>query len=399
MQIWFSENHVCDRLARMTIEKRGEALPLFGQYHLLGEKLPHVSLGEFPTPVQKLERLGAKLDVGYLYIKRDDLSGRLYGGNKPRKLEFILGDAVRSGAKEVLTFGAAGSNHALATAIYAQSLGLRSISMLVPQPNARYVRRNLLMSYYYGAELHSLRADLRSPKNLPLALPGTIYQLLSHRLKGGRFPYVIAPGGSSPLGVTGFVNAAFELREQIDNKEMPEPDYIYVACGTMGTAAGLLLGLRAAKLNSRLVAVAVASRVFVNPQKMINLISKTNSLLHSLDRSFPIFEFSRAAVDIRHDYFGKRYALFTEEGMEAVSLMSECEGIRLDGTYTGKALAALIGDSRDGNLRGKSILFWNTLNSRDHPESISSLDYHDLPRCFHRYFQEAVQPLDRDVHR
>lgn len=379
----------------MTIGKRVETLPLFEQYHLLGEKLPHVSLGEFPTPVQRLERLEAELGIGHLYMKRDDWSGKLYGGNKPRKLEFILGDAIRSGAREVVTFGGAGSNHALATAVYTQYLGLKSISMLVPQPNARYVRDNLLMSHYYGAELHSCGAELESAKNLPLVFLATMYQLLHHRVKSRRFPYLIAPGGSSPLGVTGFVNAAFELRKQVANDEMPEPEYIYVACGTMGTAVGLLLGLRAAKLKSRVVSVRVASEKFVNTRRMTRLLNRTNSLIHSLDPSFPMLEFSSTDADIRHGYSGKRYALFTKEGMEAVSLMRDCQGIKLDGTYTGKALAALIDDARNGNLRGKSVLFWNTLNSRGHPESISNLDYHDLPRSFHRYFQEEVQPLDR----
>jgi 1-aminocyclopropane-1-carboxylate deaminase/D-cysteine desulfhydrase-like pyridoxal-dependent ACC family enzyme len=371
-------------------------IPLFEQYPLLQEKLAYVALGEFPTPVQKLERLGTELGVSQLYIKRDDLSGKVYGGNKPRKLEFILGNALRSNAKEVMTFGGAGSNHALATAMYARQVGLKSISMLMPQPNAQYVRRNLLMSHYCGAELHLCGAGLESVRNMPLVYAATTYQLLRHRLKKGRFPYFISPGGSSPLGVTGFVNAALELERQITSGETPEPEYIYVACGTMGTAAGLILGLRAVKLGGRVVSVRICSEQYVNTRAMIQLINKTNSLLHSLDASFPKFEFSETDVDIRRDYFGNRYALFTNEGMEAVSLMRECEGIKLDGTYTGKALAALRHDSKSGSLRGKAVLFWNTLNSRDFSDAISDLDYHDLPRSFHRYFEEEVQPLDRD---
>jgi 1-aminocyclopropane-1-carboxylate deaminase/D-cysteine desulfhydrase-like pyridoxal-dependent ACC family enzyme len=371
-------------------------IPLFEQYPLLREKLAYVPLGEFPTPVQKLERVGAELGVSQLYIKRDDLSGKLYGGNKPRKLEFILGSALRSKAKEVITFGGAGSNHALATAMYARQVGLKSISMLIPQPNARYVRRNLLMSHYCGAELHLCGASLESVTNVPLVYAATTYQLLRHRLKKGRLPYFISPGGSSPLGATGFVNAPLELRGQIAGGEMPEPEYIYVACGSMGTAAGLTLGLKVAKLRSRLVSVAVGSEKVTNTRAMIRLIDKTNSLLCSQDGSFPKFEFSETDVDIRHDYAGKRYALFTEEGMEAVSLMKECEGIRLDGTYTGKTLAALRHDAKNGSLRGKAVLFWNTLNSRDFSDKISGLDYHDLPHPFHRYFEEEVQPLDRD---
>jgi 1-aminocyclopropane-1-carboxylate deaminase/D-cysteine desulfhydrase-like pyridoxal-dependent ACC family enzyme len=371
-------------------------IPLFEQYPLLREKLAYASLGQFPTPVQKLERLGVELGTSQLYIKRDDLSGRLYGGNKPRKLEFILGSVLRSKAKEVMTFGCAGSNHALATAIYAQQVGLKSISMLMPQPNAQYVRRNLLMSRYCGAELHLCGTGLESARNMPLVYTAATYQLLRHRLKKGRLPYFIPPGGSSHLGLAGFVNAALELRGQVASGEMPEPEYIYVACGTMGTAAGLTLGLRAAKLGSQVVSVRICGEKFVNIRAMLRLISKTNSLLSSLDASFPKFEFSETDIDIRHDYVGRRYALFTEEGMEAVSLMRECEGIKLDGTYTGKTLAALKHDARNSGLRGKAVLFWNTLNSRDFSDDISGLDYHDLPRPFHRYFEEEVQPLDRD---
>jgi 1-aminocyclopropane-1-carboxylate deaminase/D-cysteine desulfhydrase-like pyridoxal-dependent ACC family enzyme len=376
-------------------EEKTGVIPLFEQYPLLQEKLAHVPLGELPTPVQKLERLGAELGIGQLYIKRDDLSGKNYGGNKPRKLEFILGNALRSGAKEVITFGGAGSNHALATTIYSRQVGLKSISMLMPQPNARYVRRNLLMSHHCGAELHLCGAELESARNMPLVYLATTYQFLQHRLKTGRFPQLIPAGGSSPHGATGFVNAAFELKKQIIDGEMPEPDYIYTACGTMGTAAGLILGLRAAKLDSQVISVRVTSEKFVNTAGMIKLIDQTDSLLSALDASFPRFEFPSADIEIRHGYFGKQYALFTREGMEAVSLMRESEGIKLDGTYTGKALAALIDDAKSGGLRDKTALFWNTLNSRDFSGEISSVDYHGLPGGFHRYFETEVQPLDR----
>jgi len=363
-------------------------IPLFKYYPLLGEKLPYVSLGEFPPPVQKLDRLGGDLGTNYLYIKRDDLSGKVYGGNKIRKLEFLLGNTIRAGAKEVLTYGSTGSNHCLATAIYAQQLGLRSISMLMPQPNAHYVRRNLLMSHHYGAELHLHR-------NRPFVVLGTMYQLLRHRLKYGRFPQVIPLGGSSPLGVIGFVNAAFELKEQILKREIPEPDRIYVASGSLGTAAGLMLGLRTANLKSRLISVRVTDEKLVNVNSMLKLVHKANSLLCSLDPSFPEIGFSRENTDIRHDFFGQQYALFTEAGMEAVNRIEKTEGIKLDGTYTGKAFAALIDDVKRQDLADKVLLFWNTYNSRDFSDGIATADYHQLPLCLYRYFEEEVQPLDR----
>jgi D-cysteine desulfhydrase len=155
-----------------------------------------------------------------------------------------------------------------------------------------------------------------------------------------------------------------------------------------------MLGLRAAELNSRVVSVRVTSEKYVNSNGMIKLIDMTNSLLHSLDDSFPMFEFSTADIDIRHRYYGERYALFTMEGMEAVKLMKEYEGIKLDGTYTGKTLAALIVDAKSGSLRGSTILFWNTLNSKDFSDAISDLNYRYLPHHFYRYFEERLQPLD-----
>ena len=371
-------------------------IPLFERYPLLGDKLPYVSLGEFPTPVQKLDKLGRDLGMSNLYIKRDDLSAQLYGGNKPRKLEFLLGNALRANAKEIMTFGGTGSNHALATAIYARQVGLKSISMLMHQPNAHYVQKNLLMSYYCGAELHLCGTGLDSPRNMPLVRLATTYQMLRHRLRSGHFPQLIPPGGSSPIGAIGFVNAAFELGQQIADGELPEPDYIYVASGTMGTTAGLTLGLKAASLKSRVVSVRVTSQSFVNEKAMIKLINQTNSLLCLLDSSFPQLEFSEKDIDIRHGFFGEQYALFTREGMETVERMKASEGIKLEGTYTGKALTAVIDDAKNEDLRDKVVLFWNTLNSRDFSETIATVDYHQLPRGFHRYFEEEVQPLDRD---
>ncbi len=363
-------------------------ISLFKYYPLLKDKLPYISLGGFPTPIEKLDRLGKDIHLNQLFIKRDDLSGKFYGGNKIRKLEFILGDALRKNAKEVLTFGFAGSNHAIATAIYAKQVGLKSISMLMPQPNAYYVRKNLLMSHYCGAELHQHR-------NISSIAKGTIYQLLRHKLKTGYFPYVIAAGGSSILGIIGFINAAFELKEQILEGTIPEPDFIYVALGTMGTALGLIMGLKVLNLKSRVISVRVVDEKFANVKKMIDLFHKTISHLHSLDSSFPELKLSSKDIDIRHAFYGKQYALFTEEGMRAIDRMYKNEGIKLEGTYTGKTCAALIDDAERQDLREQVILFWNTYNSRDYSDRLINVDYHELPQCFHRYFQEDVQPLDK----
>lgn len=361
--------------------------PLLLAYPALAAALPHVVLGELPTPVDELPELAAELGTGRFFVKRDDVSGAFYGGNKVRKLEFLLGDALRQGAKAVMTFGCAGSNHATATAIYARQLGLRSISMLLPQPNAHSVRRNLLLSHRHGAELRYYQDAGRLSRGVALTR-------LRHRLTTGRAPYTIPAGGSSPLGTIGFVNAAYELREQIAAGLAPDPDLIYVAAGTAGTAVGLMIGLRAAGLKARVVPVRVTGETFVNTGRFLRLLGETLALLRQADPAFPRLDFTAGDIGLRHDFYGEQYALYSPESVAAVERF-RARGIRLEGTYTGKAAAALIHDALAGTLRGKTVLLWNTYNSRDVAGVVAGDDYHALPKALHPYFETEVQPLDR----
>jgi D-cysteine desulfhydrase len=363
-------------------------IPIFAQYPSLKEKIPYVPLGDFPTPLMHLKQLGKQIGANHLYLKHDGLSGPYYGGNKIRKLEFLLGDALKKSAKVVLTFGFAGSNHALATAIYAKQLGLKCISILLAQPNAQYVRHNLLLSQVCRAELCLFNDEMAA------CIP-TIIKFIWQKLKHGKFPYVIAPGGSSPLGTIGYVNAGFELKEQIASGLMPEPDLLFVPFGTMGTAVGLTIGLKAAGLRTRVVSIRVVDKKYGNKKKFIKLFKKTLALIQSFDPSFPRAEITDDEVDIRHDFFGEQYARFTEQGMAAVDLVAKSEGIMLEGTYTGKAMAALITLFKDHGKREKVTLFWNTYNARNFLDTIKEINYHQLPRSFHRYFEEDVQPLDK----
>jgi D-cysteine desulfhydrase len=361
---------------------------LFRAHPALAGKLAHAPLVERPTPVERLRRLERETGSGELYVKRDDLSAQRYAGNKTRKLEFLLAAARASGASEVLTFGAAGSNHALATAIYARSLGLRSISMLVPEVNARAVRRNLLASWHAGAELHHYPDEAR----LKAALR---YQLQRHEAASGRTPHVIAGGGSSALGVMGFVDAAFELRAQIDAGLLPPPARIYLALGTTGTAAGLRLGLDAAGVRARLVAVRVVHPDIGNAARLALLYRQAASLLASMEPGFPRTTLDPGSIVIRHEYYGGRYALYTPAGTAAARRAWETEGLKLEGTYTGKAFAAFLDDAAIGSDHGPA-LFWHSCSTRPLDTAIDSIDYRALPRAFHRYFEEEVQPLDRD---
>src|SRR3989304_8286292 len=185
------------------------APPFFSHYSTL-QNIPYCQLGDFPTPVHVLDETNKILGTR-LYIKRDDLSGkkqsdgkRAYGGNKIRKLEFLLADALASNAKTIITFGCAGSNHALATSLYAHALGLKCTVLLKPQPNAQQVQKNLLYHQLHGTELLYY-------KNNQDRAQGTHQIIKEVTERDGIPPYIIPTGGSCPRGVLGFVKAAFEL--------------------------------------------------------------------------------------------------------------------------------------------------------------------------------------------
>lgn len=358
-------------------------LPLFEKYPGL-KKLPYVSLGIFPTPVQELH--GLSESNNRIFIKRDDLSGVEYGGNKIRKLEFALGEAKQQGCEEVLTYGCDGSNHALATGIYAKKLGMHSISVLRTQLNTHYLRKNLLKSQFYGIELHHCETKQE--------MDDLTDRLISERVAAGKKPpYIVPVGGSSPLGTVGFVNAAYELAAQMEEGQLPEPDFIYAAAGTNGTVAGLMIGLKSLGLKTQVIPVRVNDDVRVNVDAISKLVYDTVAIMREADPSFPEISIPASSIPLLHDFFGGEYALFTEEGMEALKRINLMFGIQLEGTYTGKTLAALLDAANKTD--GKTYLFWNTLNSRPAPDDLEKIDYNDLPAGFHKYFETDVQPLDR----
>jgi len=364
---------------------------LFEVSRQLRRRLPWTSLGEFPTPVKKLERLGREAGLGNLYVKRDDLSSPYYGGNKVRKLEFLLADAHRRHAPRVITVGGIGSNHALATTIHGRRVGLPATLLLVDQPPSSAARRNVLLDRLHGARLVK-----SSSAGLPLAALRA--RLVGLRVRPPALPYWIPLGGSSPLGTVGFVNGAFELKRQVEEGLLPEPDVIYVASGSMGTAAGLHLGCRLAGLKTRVIGVRVTPTWLCTARKTAALVNRTSAFLCRCDPALPRVTARAEAVTVLDDYFGREYGLFTEEGMRAVRMMRGLEGIQLEGTYTGKALAGALDQSRREVREDSTILFWNTYNSVDLSAEAAALDYHDLPTGFHAIFEQPLQELDAAGH-
>lgn len=355
---------------------------LFSEYPALSVGVPHLPLGGFPTPITRLRAVGESTGLEHLYVKRDDLAGEVYGGNKVRKLETLLGEVRQAGWKGILTFGCVGSNHIVATAIYGRKIGVPVTCLLLPCPPNSTLRRNLYLSHQYGATLVHCEIDTF------LKYKSQILQeqrLIFRRAHGGS-PRIIPFGGTSQLGTAGFVNAALELKQQVCAGQIPEPDFLYVPLASMGTVAGLVLGLKVAGLSTRVVAVRVVDLRFNMERALLECVRETNAMLHDIDPSFPMVDLGELNFEVRHEFCGEGYGLMTVEGLAAMRLLAEQESIELEGTYTSKTFAALLHDVRTGKLRDRTTLFWHTANSKDMSPLMSELDYRALPPDFHRYF-------------
>ena len=345
------------------------AIPLFQKYPALEKALPWMSIGDYPTPVQKMENLGKAVGYPGLWIKRDDKSSGIYGGNKVRKLEFAIADALRKKNKYMITVGGIGTNHGLATTIHCGNVGIKTVLCLIPQPITEKVQENLLLDQHFGAEINVGRSTAETYLR-------AAWVLLTHP----NF-YLLWAGGTSPLSTLGYVNAALELKEQIDSGLLPEPKYIFGATGSMGTTTGLIVGARLAGLKSRIIGVKVSMDEYSNVRGIVSLADKTAALMRRHDQTVPVMKFTPADFDLELNFFGGEYGRVTPEGRAAVDLIMKTEGISLETTYTGKALAAMLDFvKKDKSLNGAPLLFWNTYNSVDYSNIIRQCGgYRTLP--------------------
>jgi D-cysteine desulfhydrase len=309
------------------------------------ERLP---LGGGPTPVRRLPGLPGRAPV---WIKEDGLYGP-HGGNKARKLEWLLAAAQRRGARWLISGGALGTNHGLATALYGREAGFRTALVLVPQPADDHVRAQLRRIRATGAELHFAAGPARA-----FALAATL--ILRRAGPRGGLPYLILPGGSTPLGCVGYVEAGIELARQVAAGEIPEPSRVVVALGSGGTAAGLLLGMKAAGLRSRLVCVLVNDITATSARGVARLARRTRRLLVRHGASLPGSEPSADEIELRGEWLGGGYGHRSEAGARATQTFAEA-GVALDPVYTAKAGAALLELNRRGELGPGPVLFWHT---------------------------------------
>jgi 1-aminocyclopropane-1-carboxylate deaminase/D-cysteine desulfhydrase-like pyridoxal-dependent ACC family enzyme len=292
-------------------------------------------LGHYPTLVEPVPGLSAPSCS--LWVKRDDLTHHVYGGNKVRKLEYLLEEARARGATRLVTVGAVGSHHVLATTYFGKQAGFQVEAVLVPQPRTEHV-------------VEVLRADLglglkAFPAGSWAAAP---WALVTRVAAGAR---LIPLGGSNTVGTMGYVDAGRELAAQVRDGVLPEPDVCVVALGSGGTAAGLAVGFAAAGLRTRVVGVCVSGPPWA-------LRASARHLARACGRRIGAPSV-RLETDAR--FLGAGYGCRTPEGDEATTLARVHAGLTLDPTYTAKAFAAALWFVRA--RRAPRVLYWHTLSS------------------------------------
>ncbi|MFJ7904012.1 1-aminocyclopropane-1-carboxylate deaminase/D-cysteine desulfhydrase [Streptomyces sp. NPDC096198] len=327
---------------------------LHGRFPEVADMLPHLRLGRAPTPVRRLSGL---TDAVPVWCKDDSVYGEGgWGGNKIRKLEWILPDAHRRQARTLLTAGGLGTNWGLAAALYGREHGLTTAIALVDQPVDDHVRGQLARLRRSGAVLHFTRTKRRTIATAP-------WLFLRHTT-GHRPPYVLPAGGSSAVGTLGYVEAALELADQIAAGELPEPSHVVTAVGTGGTAAGLALGLRLAGVRSRVVGAVVNDSLRLDGPAVAALARRTERLLRERGADFPPVGLAADEVTMVRDWLGPGYGHTTPEAERARSLAAATASLHLETVYTAKALAALLAMADDGRLGPGPVLFLHTHGPR-----------------------------------
>lgn len=315
--------------------------------------LPYLKLGSAPTPIAHLDGLGR---ANRLWCKDEGAYGSDgWGGNKVRKLEWIIPDVLAGGSGQILTVGGEGTNWGLATALYAREYGIETALALIDQPMDEHVRAQLERLRRSGATLHFTRTKARTIAAAPW--------LFVRHIRGRRLPYYLPAGGSSPLGTLGYVEAALELAAQIASGEMPEPTHVVTAVGSGGTAAGLLVGLRLAGLRTRVIGVVVNDTLPLAERDIVGLARRTQRLLVRRGAAIGPVEFEPRALTVTREWLGPGYGVATREGAAAQRIGAD-HGLSLDPVYTAKALAGVLAMDADSRLGDGPVLMLDTYGPR-----------------------------------
>ena len=301
---------------------------------------PRFQLIGGPTPIEKANRLSKELGIG-LYIKRDDVMELALGGNKVRKLEFLLGDAISKKCDTLITTGAYHSNHVRLTIAAAKKAGMEAYVVLTP-PGEPKVQGNLLLDKLLGGHVFYASDAEEADK---------VMEDLAEDLRSqGKNPYIIPRGGANAYGVLGYVLATLEIMEQLQALG-EEPDYIIHATGTGATQAGLILGLKLLGVDrTKVIGISVGRPKFESKEKIIRLIRDCAKLM---DIDVPI---SDKDVDVRDEYTFGGYGVITEDVIKTMRYVAEREALVLDPVYTAKAMYGLLDIVKNGEIEKDSVV-------------------------------------------
>jgi D-cysteine desulfhydrase len=310
------------------------------------KKLPRKNLGFFPTPLTELKNLSAYFDGPRIFIKRDDMTGLAFGGNKTRKLEFLIADAIHLGADTIITGGAEQSNHCRQTAAASAAFGLEC-HLVLGGKEPKHLKGNILVDKLLGAKIH-WTGQFRKGEKIPE---------IAEQLKSlGKKPYVIPYGGSNPIGAYGFIEAMGELKKQIDDLRIII-DHIVFSSSSGGTHAGMMIGNHVYEVDAHLIGVeidkAVSDELYID--HVLNLANETSQFIEIEKR------FMNEEIILRNDYVGEGYGIVGELERKAIKLLASKEGILVDPVYTGRTFGGLIDMLENKEfVKNENILFWHT---------------------------------------
>lgn len=317
---------------------------------MLLSRFPRVSLAHLPTPLEHLPRLSKHLGGPNIYIKRDDCTGLGTGGNKTRKLEFLMAEAQQKGADVIITQGAVQSNHARQTAAAACKLGMSCELIferrVVDASDAYLESGNVLLDRIYGANTR----DVDKGSDMDAEMEKLADELRSD----GKNPYIIPGGGSNKVGALGYVDCALELLNQANNTGLVI-DHVVHATGSAGTQAGLVVGLKASNANIPLLGIGVNAPKDAQEEKVWKLTKETADYVGAPDAV------AREDIVANCDYVGDGYGLTTQSMNDAILLLARQEGMLFDPVYSGKGLAGMIDLIKKGHFgQSKNIVFVHT---------------------------------------
>ena len=317
---------------------------------MLLSRFPRVSLAHLPTPLELLPRLSAHLGGPNIYVKRDDCTGLGTGGNKTRKLEFLMADATAQQADVIITQGAVQSNHARQTAAAACKLGMECelvFERRVDDPTDAYINSgNILLDRIFGARLRDVAKDT----DMDAAMEEVAAELRGQ----GKTPYIIPGGGSNPIGALGYVDCALEFMAQANHAGLVI-DHVVHATGSAGTQAGLLAGLKATSADIPLLGIGVNAPRDVQEEKVYKLAVETAEYIGAPGAV------QRGDVIANCDYVGEGYGVPTQSMNDAVMLLARLEGLLFDPVYSGKGLAGMIDLVGKGHFASaENIVFLHT---------------------------------------